>query len=498
MTTQTSTAQSVKTLGAQFFAGPQKQTGAPDGSHVLAHFLGAVDKSLHNCGKLPQGASQARAASEHAQWFGIDQKPAGSTSGGFAQAMADYVAFMAEMMSESTAEPAPQQKTQSGSNPQNSSQTPAAPERAQWYVIVREQFNFANASFTSATNAYAGAMAKVMNQFMNDSTQQQQTQTKQSTAYTQLASQIATQVAHQWELYNEELSEQSSSGLGFLGYLVAAITIVIGVLTEDPALVMMGVYSIVTQATHEDPIESFCEDLTGNKIAGEFLAGLVEACAGGVVDGVADKLVEKVCDKAAAEVAADAAARGAGAAEKTVAQKVASIVRTIIANLGMTLMMSTFWEDVAAQIPGVGKEGAMWLGLLFAVGFASGSGLLRENSLMKEIVEKAITNKFPDAGMTVLRGLILAMNLARNGCQMAEGVLMMKQADALNKAADILRKLGVTQSEFTLIQGLCDMFSQAMNQTQAMVKSVTDDYTAFNQTLPSLARMMDVNFQQAV
>lgn len=389
----------------------------------------------------------------------------------------------------------------SGSAAAPQGQTPAAPERAEWYVIVRKQFDFANAGFTQATEEYASNMASYMSTFMSNAVDAQKRESKESSSFSDLAENISKQVAKQWELYDEE-EQNASSGLGFLGYVLDAITIVIGVLTEDPALVMMGIYGIVTQATGHDPVQSFFQNLTGNQIAGEFLAGVAEAVAGGTLNFAVEKGAQTFCKDAAEQIAKDVAEQmakdGAAQAEKTVLQTAFAKIMNFLSTLGMMLMMSPFWQNVAAQIPGVGKEGAIWLGLAFSIAFTAGTSAFAEQGFAQQIVRKGLTNKFGPNAIKVLDGLTLALTLARNGTQIGIGVQTIRQGQELEKAADILRQLGTTQGLMTLVQGLVDMFNVAMMQTQTMIKTATEDYTAFNNTLPALGQMMDINRQQAV
>lgn len=380
-------------------------------------------------------------------------------------------------------------------------QTPAAPERAEWYVIVRKQFDFANAGFTQATEEYASNMASYMSTFMSNAVDAQKRESKESSSFSDLAENISKQVAQQWDLYNEE-EANSSSGLGILGYVFDAITIAIGILTEDPALIMMGIYGIVTQATGDDPVQSFFQNLTGNQIAGEFLAGVAEAAAGCGLDYAVEKGAQTFCKDAAEEIAKDVVGQmakdGAAEAEKSVLKTMFTKIMNFLSKLGMMLMMSPFWQNVAAQIPGVGKEGALWLGLAFSIAFTAGASAFAEQGFAQQIVRKGLTNKFGPNAIKVLDGLTLALTLARNGTQIGIGVQTIRQGQELEKAADILRQLGGTQSLMTLVQGLVDMFNVAMMQTQTMIKTATEDYTAINGTLPSLGQMMDINRQQAV
>ncbi len=355
---------------------------------------------------------------------------------------------------------------------------PSTPGRADTFVIPNEQFDFFHSGFIQATSAYVDFMSGVLSSFTQTSMEESKIETSESQDLTKAAVVLAQQASEQMKAYQAELASQNS-GPTWLNYITDAVMFISCLLTEDWAMASMALGDIIMTATGtkqelEQKLEAAgCPELLADVTVAVGMAVLISLPRAGL-DGFTEA--------------------GANAAETlpTKMQKMlASILKNLPTNTAITLSMGSFWQDSAEKMTS-SPEGQAAISAIFsvaAIGLALKFG--PEGNLNGYIKNKLIA-KFPEYGEKVYFASLMGLLLAQSGFRLAQNVNQIKQGEAMEKAADIIEKWGTFQQQFTLTQGLVDMFQVATDTTQSMISSVNNNFVGVYQALPALATMLKI------
>lgn len=334
--------------------------------------------------------------------------------------------------------------------------------------------------FIAATSAYMQSVISTLESFMKSSMENSKTEANIQSSLTDSLEDLSKKVQKEWAEY--EANKPTSNWLTkALGYILDGFMLLISVVTADPVLFSMTSTMIVMQASGlQDKLNSVLPSDSGLKALCELGIAAGEALLFGGIDLLSEKGLQKFMEEAAEKAAPEVA--------KTAGQQAVSALRTYTSLLAQSLLMGGFWID-ACKAMGMGDEDAAIFGMIAGVGFGLAATAASMDDGTKALLRKTLFAKWGANAERFLDIANLVLNIGKDIFQIAGGAEQIRQGQMLKIVAGILKKMGVTQGNFSLMQGLLQIWSSASTLTQNTTSSITDDFTAVNQSFPALGQM---------
>lgn len=276
--------------------------------------------------------------------------------------------------------------------------------------------------------------------------------------------------------------------------IAAVCMFVVGAVTGQPALCMMGALMLIMQVSGgQDALNNALSSLPGwGKILCEFAIAVVEAVVTGGITGAMEGGAAATSEEAGASAVEEAGGSAGGqaiemtdfsvqASSETVEES-SSILSKIskyltggtfkggnfISQLSKTLVMGSFWQDTFYQLAkgcGASEKDAEIVGTVvgMVVGLATAFGTSYLESSgnpafsLKDFMTKQVGNDGFNAIKSTLKGATFAMNVS-------SGAYAIKQAKTIDEESDIQKDQATTYKSLAIYQGVIDVLNTVFTE----------------------------------